>query len=288
MKFNSKHLAVLGFSAALVAGYVGAQTGSTPSQTSQTQPADLAQQGFGKGFRGHGGRHGGGGFGGFGFRHVALDTKLTFSFYDADPATGAAPTETLEFTYGVDSEAAFAEAFQSARAAATFMKVDIGEQSRTVDLSTVDTSRGLLPRELSGHAGLNDGSTLTATFYNADPESGGTVLQTLTYTQGSSSEAGFADDFATAAAAAAFVTITTSPQSNTIDLSAIPQPGQGFGPDMNRQGFGPRPGGNHMHRQGFGPGNGMNHGNNLPADPVPPADPDNSTPAIPDGDSQNS
>jgi hypothetical protein len=270
MKLKLTHVAALGLSAALVAGYVGAQTSTTPTTPEQTQPAE-AQQGFGE-FGRQGGRHGGMGFGGgFGFGRVALDTTLSFSFYTADPETGATPTETLEFTYGVDSETAFAEQFQTARASATFMKVDISEQNRSVDLSTVDTSRGIIPRELSGRGGLNDGSTLTATFYNGDPDNGGTVLQTLTYTQGTSSEAGFADDFSTGTQDAAFVTISTSPQTYTVDLSAMPQRGQGFGPG---HGFG-------HHGHGFGSRQRMNND-------LSPINPNNSTPANPEENSDNS
>jgi hypothetical protein len=250
MKLKFTHLAALGLSATLVAGYVGAQTSNTPNQTTP----ESAQQGCfeetGRRFR-HGREYGVGydgvAFHGFGFRPVALDTQMTFSFYEADPATGATPTETLNFTYGVDSEVAFAEQFQTARSAATFMKVDISEQNRTIDLSTVDTSRGSLP-QIWGRGGLNDGSTLTATFYDEDPKNGGAVLQTLIFTQGESSAAGFADDFTTAAATATFVKITTSPQTTTINLSAMPQRREGFGPSMEQQG------------QGFGPGGGSHHG----------------------------
>ena len=296
MKLNSKHLLALGISGVLVAGLVGAQTSTTPTPTTpdQTQTAEPNQNpgmGFGKGGRGgreggHG-HHGGfgdqggfgdrGGMGGFGFRGLALDTKMTFNFYDADPASGATALQTLEFTYGVDSEAAFAEQFQTAREAATFMKVDISEQTRTVDLSIFDATQrqGLMPLELARPGALNDGSNVTATFYNADPENGGTVLETLTFTQGTSSEAGFADDFSTAVQSAAFVKITTSPQSKTVDLTAMPQRGQGFGPGGHQHGFG--------HGQGFGPG--MNGIDNVPTGPASPSDENNSTP---DSTSDNS
>jgi hypothetical protein len=291
MKLNNKHLAALGLSAVLVAGLVGAQTSTTPDQTTpQTQNADPSQNPGMKGGRGgrdggHG-HHGGmdsfgdrGGMGGFGFRGLALDTKMTFNFYDADPASGATTLQTLEFTYGIDSEAAFAEQFQTARASATFMKVDISEQTRTVDLSTFnDTQRqDLIPRELARPGVLNDGSTITATFYNADPENGGTVLETLTFTQGTSSEAGFADDFSTAAQSAAFVKITTSPQSKTVDFSAMPQRGQGFGPGEHHHGFG--------QGQGFGPDMNQDGIDNVPTGPATPSDENNSTP---DSTSDNS
>jgi hypothetical protein len=303
MKLTNKSLMALGLSTVLVAGLVGAQTSTTPSQTTPGQTTPQTQQNMDKqGDKGGHGHHGGDrGMGGFGFRHVALNTQMSFSFYDADPATGATATETLEFTYGVDSEATFAENFQTARANATFMKVDVSEQTRTIDLSTVDATQpqGLLPRELARPEMLNDASTITATFYDADPASGGTVLKALTFTQGTSSEAGFADEFATAAQSAAFVKVTTSPQTQTVDLSAMPQPGQGFGPGMGQQGFGGQGfghghGGHHGGHgqgfdqgQGFGPGQGMNNGNNVPSGPVPPVDPNNSTPANPDDSSSD-
>jgi hypothetical protein len=303
MTLTRTKILTLALSGVLVAGLVGAQTSITPAQST---PEQTQSMGTGKG--GRSGRHGGqgmggfgmqgqgfgdrGGMGGFGLRGLALNTKATFSFYEADPATGATATETLEFTYGVDSEAAFAEQFQTAREAATFMKVDISEQTRTVDLSTFEATQrqGLMPRELARPGALNEGSSITATFYDADPASGGTVLETLTFTQGVSSAAGFANDFSTAAQSAAFVTISTSPQSRTIDLTAMPQRGQGFDQeDFGQQGFGS---GGHHHGfgQGFGPGmnpgsgpgNGMN---NTPGGPVAPENENNTTP---DGTSDNS
>jgi hypothetical protein len=242
-----KQILVVALSGAMLGTGVLAQDTQTPTQQ-EAQGQDNAgghhsdlgehngQQGFGSGeYGGHQGYgHDGNrpGMGGIPLgRHLALDTKMTFSFYNADPASGATPLSTLEFTYGVDSEAAFAETFQAAKAASTFMKVDVGEQTRTVDLSVFDTTQrqGLVPRELSRPGTLNDGSTITATFYDGDPENGGTVLETLSFTQGTSSEAGFADDFSTATESAAYVKITTSPQTQTIDLSAMPQRGQDFG-----------------------------------------------------------
>ena len=82
---------------------------------------------------------------------------------------------------------------------------------------------------------LSEGSTLTAAFYDSDPETAGaTPTQTLTFTQGTSSEAGFADEFATAAETAQFVTITTSPQSYTVNLAEV-QDGPDF-KDVAREG----------------------------------------------------
>lgn len=309
MTLTRTKLLTLALSGVLVASLVGAQTGTTPTQSTPDQ-SQSAGMGFGKG--GRDGRHGGqgfqgggfgmqgfgdrGGMGGFGFRGLALNTKMTFNFYDADPATGATATETLEFTYGVDSEAVFEETFQTARANATFMTLDISEQMRTVDLSTFEATQrqGLMPRELARPGALNEGSTITATFYDADPASDGAVLETLTFTQGVSSAAGFANDFSTAAQSAAFVTISTSPQSRTIDLTTMPQRGQGlgqqgfgghhhgFGQRGMHQGFGQGQGFGPGMNPGFGPGNGMN---NTPGGPVAPENQNNTTP---DNTSDNS
>ena len=135
--FKKQILAVV-FSGAMLGTGVLAQDTQTPTQ--QEAPTQDRDNGMNPGGHhgGFGGHHGGpGGHGGsrpgmggipFG-RHLALDTKMTFSFYDADPASDATPLSTLEFTYGVDSEAAFAEKFQAAKAAATFMKVDLSEQN---------------------------------------------------------------------------------------------------------------------------------------------------------------
>jgi hypothetical protein len=195
-----------------------------------------------------GGPHGHHGFGdgemrgmGFPVRGLELGTTATITFYDGDPEAGGAVVNTLTFNYGQDSEVAFAEQFEAARADAAYMKVDLSEQTRTVDLSTVTDERGdLRPRELGRLERLNDGSIVTAAFYNSDPATAGaTATETLTFTYGTSSAAGFANDFATAAKTASFVTITTSPQSYTVNLADMQNdpdfqgrrgPGDGFGP----------------------------------------------------------
>lgn len=153
---------------------------------------------------------------------LELGTKLTLTFYDGDPAQSGQVLSTLDFTYGTDSEVAFERELETAQATAAFLKVDTSEQTRTVDLSTFDEAQrqNLRPRELSMLAGFNDGTVLTATFYDGDPSAGGKSLSTSTFTYGTSSEAGFANDFATAARSAAFVTVTTSAQTRVVDLAA--------------------------------------------------------------------
>ena len=232
----------------------GGETGTAQAQqdTSGTSPLEALGRGhdFGRGF-GHGlGR----GLSGLPFGHLALGTTVELTFYDGDPAADGQRLQTLNFTYGEDSEAAFAEQFAAARAEASYVTAAVGEQSRTLELSTADTNadtdnddddgfrRGFGRGGLS-LGDLNDGSTVTAVFYDGDPEANGQSLQTLTFTYGESSEAGFAADFAAAAENAAFVVVTTSPQTYTVPLTA-----SSFGEDFG--GRGDRDG-----RGGFGRGN---------------------------------
>ena len=196
------------------------------------------------------GHHGFGDFDGFGgrsfpFGRLALGTTVQTTFYDGDPAAGGNVTDTLNFAYGQDSEVAFAQALDEAQQNAQYATVNVGEQTRTVDLSgvTVPTSgRGLLPRELAGARGLQEDGTLTATFYSGDPAANGQVTDTLSFTYGQDSEAGFADSFATAAENATFVTVTTSPQTYTVNLAEAQAQGfdsRGSGPpgfDQGRRG----------------------------------------------------
>lgn len=155
------------------------------------------------------------------------------TLYDGNPEENGNVLETLSLTYGEDSEAAFAEQLAEARENAQFIQVEVSEQTRTVNLSQVEDfveGRGLLPRELASRRGLEDGDTLSATFYDGDPEAGGSEQETLTFTYGQDSAAGFADSFTDAAQDASFVTVTTSPQSYTVDLSARAERGpRGFG-----------------------------------------------------------
>ncbi len=63
-----------------------------------------------------------------------------------------------------------------------------------------------------------EGSTVTATFYDADPAQGGAVLNTYSLVVGQDSERSFATNMREAMETAAFATITTGPQSRTIEL----------------------------------------------------------------------
>jgi hypothetical protein len=230
MNLKKASIITLTASSLLVVPFVLAQQGSsTPDTSVQDVRGDH-----------RGGPHGHGGFGetrgmGVPLRGLASGSTATITFYDGDPAAGGAVLNTLTFTAGEDSEATFAEQFAAARANAAYMQVEVGEQTRTIDSSEFADGRGGL--RMLGR--LSEGSTVTAAFYDTDPATAGaTPTQTLTFTQGTSSEAGFADEFATAAATAQFVVITTSPQSYTVNLAEVPNgpDGQGRGP---RGGFGP-------------------------------------------------
>jgi hypothetical protein len=200
---------------------------------------------------------------------LELGTSLTLTFYDGDPENDATVLNTLTFTYGEDSEVAFLRQLEEAKANAAYLTIDTSEQTRTVDLANFDESQrqSLRPRELGFIASLNDATKLTTTFYDGDPEAGGKVLTTLTFTYGSSSEAGFVNEFAQAATTAAFVTIMTSPQTQTINLAASnnddarggahdhsnQSQNNGFGHGENRS---PQTlGNNEAGGQGFGHGN---------------------------------
>lgn len=247
---GKKGVLVLTTSGLLMAGlgFVGAQNAQTGGAEAQTlsEPQGQQRHAFGPGF----------GLRGVPFGHLALGTTVEVTFYDGDPGAGGTEGETLTFTYGEDSEAAFAQTFAEARENAAFMVVNIGEQVQTLNLA--DASDGSLDRGF-GHLdilplrGLSQGSTVEATFYDGDPEANAQTLQTLTFMYGQDSEAGFAADFAEAAGGAAFVRITVSPQTYTVDLS-VASFGQHGGPrgsdDFGRHG-GPM-GGDDFGRGGFG------------------------------------
>ena len=162
----------------------GGETGTAQAQqdTSGTSPLEAFGRGhdFGRGF-GHG-------LGGLPFGHLALGTTVELTFYDGDPAANGQRLQTLNFTYGEDSEVAFAEQFAAARAEASYVTAAVGEQSRTLELSTADTNadtdnddddgfrRGFGRGGLS-LGDLNDGSTVTAVFYDGERVVGGGVVQ---------------------------------------------------------------------------------------------------------------
>ena len=238
----------LGFVGAQGTQTQGTQSGGADTQTqSETQIQDSSQTQNLRGFK-HGFGDGddfGRGFRGLPFgRHLALGTTVKLEFYTSDPSTDGAstPEQTLSFTYGEDSEAAFAQSFAEARANANYMVVSVGEQTQTLQLPSTDSASaeggydGFRGRGLRGALplrGLDEGSSVTATFFDGDPSGNAQTLQTLNFTYGEDSEAGFAEDFAAAAENAAYVTLKTSPQTTTVNLSELP-----FGrSDGDRGGF---------------------------------------------------
>ena len=230
------------------AGFVAAQQDTLP-QTSEV----LAQGERGRGKRGgvrqrgqrfrRGGQEGRQkgarerGTVGLALGRFSIGTTVELSFYNGNPENGGTAQTSLTHVIGKDSEVVFAEAFQTARADATHITMSISEQTRTLDLSAMHESsevrsskgRNREGRSSSGGLGrlgaglnrLNEGSTVSATFYDGDPEAGGNVLQSLSFAYGEDSARGFMNEMATAAEDAAFVTVITSPQERTVEVSSL-------------------------------------------------------------------
>ncbi len=160
-------------------GFVGAQSsqGASAQTQSETQDAPQTQRGYGFG-GGFGPGSGSGndfgrGFGGLPFgRPLALGTTVTLEFYTADPAGNeATPEQTLTFTYGEDSEATFAESFAEARANASYVIANVGEQTQTLELPSADENRWGGLRGASLPRGLSEGGTVEAIFYDRPHQS---------------------------------------------------------------------------------------------------------------------
>lgn len=165
-----------------------------------------------------------GGWGGLFGAMRSVGTTTTVTFYDGDPAAGGQELSSQSFTAGEDSESAFMQAVSDARQNASFMVVETSEQSRTVDLSTLGDTPGAwalrgLPLRLRG---LNDGSTVTVTFYDGDPAAGGQELSSNSFTLGQDSELAFQNALEQAAQDASYATVMLSPQTRTVDLSSTP------------------------------------------------------------------
>ena len=161
---------------------------------------------------------------------LPIGTAVEAAFFDADPASGAAPVTMLAITVGVDSEAVFGEAFAEARAAAAewetaYLVVATSEIRRTIDLPDGDDAT--LPRRtVSGlrllPAGLDDGDTVTVELFDGDPDEGGDLLDTLAFTYGVDSAIGFRATVEEALERAVVAVVTRSPRSVTVDLKALP------------------------------------------------------------------
>ena len=161
---------------------------------------------------------------------LPIGTTVEATFYDADPASGAAPLTTLAITVGVDSEDAFAEAFAEARVAAAeweaaYLVVATSEIRCTIDLpegdDAVAASRSRAASSLRlPLAGLDDGDTITVELFDGDPGDGGDLLETLAFAYGVDSAIGFRAAVEEAVEGAAVAVVTTSPRSVTVDLTA--------------------------------------------------------------------
>lgn len=224
-----------------------------------------------------------GGPGGFGFmpglatrgdRMLTEGSTVDVIFYDADPAQGGTELSSYSLTVGNDSEVSFAQNVREAIETAAFATVKVSEQSRTIELAGTDTAvakgfgfRGVPLR------GLTEGSTLEALFYDGNPEEGATATTTLSFTAGTDSELAFDNAFQEAAASASYVTINTSAQERTVDLSQVKDRMDAF---MGQAGYGQRGfGPGNAGPGGFGPGMHRGHGHfgpdNANPDITPPA-----------------
>lgn len=154
----------------------------------------------------------------------SLGTDITVTFYDGKPEAEANALSSHTLVIGQDSESAFMNALMDARADAAFARIDIGELNRSFQLDNsqaFNLNRLMLPV-------LNDGSTLTVNFYSDDPATGSNPVQTLSYIHGQDSALAFQQAVTTAAADAAFVSVSTSPQSIVRDLSLTDMPHRGL------------------------------------------------------------
>ena len=181
---------------------------------------------------------------------LPIGTAVEVAFHDADPASGAEAVTALAITVGVDSEAAFGEALAEARAAAAewetaYLVVTTSEIRRTIELPEADATD--LPRRGDAFllrllpAGLDDGDTVTVELFDADPDEGGSLLETLAFVHGVDSAIGFRADVEEALADAAVAVVTSSPRSMTLDLEALDERAHALG--ERAQAFGERLGG---------------------------------------------
>jgi len=179
------------------------------------------------------------------FSRLTQGSTVTASFYDADPATGAAASNSLNLVVGVDSEMTFMKSFKELAEASNYIVVNTGPQSRTIELNKEKNANS--PRHGHGDSKitrmlshLNLNSTVQASFYNANPADGGAALRTLSFVAGQDSELAFKNAFEEAAANASWVTINTSAQEHTINTAEI----RAHRAEMQDQ----------MHERRFGPG----------------------------------
>lgn len=97
---------------------------------------------------------------------------------------------------------------------------------------------GAKGRQMGGGFGRlmgSEGSTVTATFYSADPAQGGTVLNSYSLVVGQDSERTFATNMREAMETAAFASITTGPQSRTFELPQADAENSNMNNRMNKR-----------------------------------------------------
>ena len=245
-----------GVAGVLVGGaFVSAQAGAgearpqTETQTEKTQAVNPLERGRGQGH--HGQRHRGGprgfgpgrfgptvfGFGalerglglglgrgfGWGLGGLSEGGTLGLTFYGGDPEAGGSELASLSFTAGRDSELAFRNAVADALEGATHVVLERSAQSYTVALPVTSAEASDDAPRLGWRLalrGLEVGDSVSVTFYDGDPEALGAELSTVAFTAGTDSELAFETALAEAAAGASFATVTTGPQTRTLELPA--------------------------------------------------------------------
>lgn len=216
----------LGVSALLVGGV--AMVSAQQNTTDNTTIEQVHQRNGQRGGQRSGKQNGGQQSGLLGARMVEGST-ITATFYDGNPEEGAAVLNTHILNVGVDSERTFAQNTREAMQEAAFVTINTSAQSRTIELPNAsadgeEAQEGRSNRQSFRGAsvrGLVEGSSLEAIFYDGNPEEGAAVLNTLTFTAGTDSELSFRNAFQEAASNAAYVTLNTSPQERTLDLSQL-------------------------------------------------------------------
>ncbi len=172
---------------------------------------------------------------------ITEGSTISATFYDGNPAEGAAELSSYTLNVGIDSESSFAQNIQEAMQTAAFAVINTSAQSRTIELNSDDTQTRAFKR--LPMRGLTEGSTLEISFYDGNPEEAATVLGSLSFTAGVDSELAFSNAVEDASANAAYAVITTSAQERSIDLSVMQERMQERGGEGFRH-FGPRGQGN--------------------------------------------
>jgi len=244
MKKNIKNglLAIAG-SGLIIAGLASVSAQQNSLNTNELQTIQ------GKMRHGNSGKFGQGKFmGGIGQRgslgmlgNMSEGSTITATFYDGDPAAGAAELNSYTLNVGIDSESSFAQNIQEGMQSAAFAVINTSAQSRTIELNTDATQTRAFKR--LPIRGLNEGSTLEVSFYDGNPEEAATVLGSLSFTAGVDSEIAFSNAVEEASANAAYAVISTSAQERSIDLSVMQERMQERGGEGTRR-FGPRGQGN--------------------------------------------